>query len=534
MVDTYQKHLSNMHFLVVGMVLVAMLTSLFFISFSAQTVSAASLVVTSNLDTDADGSVGPSLPFDEADGAGLSLREAIAWANDADTITFSNPMTIYKSSFYGAFTLTKNIIINGDVNGDGTPDVTLNGDGYGTVLKTEHRSADCVLEYLHFSDGYGDRGGGMSNLDSFLKVIGCIFSDNFAYSGGGGIYNEASSPVVVNCTFFDNYSAIGGGMMNFSSSPTVTNCTFSRNSYLNGGAGIYNYHNSSAIITNCIFWGSNSEIASVSSTPTVTCCDIQFGYPGTGNIEQDPLFVNPGAGNFHLQSGSPCVDKGSNTAPSIQTTDFENDARIIDGDGNSSAIVDMGADELLYEPVFSTISFTKTVDKNQPSPGDNLRYTITATNTGEAAAGGVYFSDSIDSNVKLLDYSVTTSQGAVIQGTMLYDDTVLVNLGSIPVSGSATITFEVQIDDPTTARQISNQAFIQGTNLSDIYSDDPTTITPGDPTVVDMKSPSPNKIGGEVAPVEKMKILLPLIGLAMVLGLAFYLGMRAVKRYRIH
>ena len=78
----------------------------------------------------------------------------------------------------------------------------------------------------------------------------------------------------------------------------------------------------------------------------VTYSDIEGGYTGTGNIDANPLFVNPAANDYHLQPTSPCIDVGSNAAvPSWLTTDYEGDPRIWDGDGDGNAVVDMGADE---------------------------------------------------------------------------------------------------------------------------------------------------------------------------------------------
>jgi hypothetical protein len=49
-------------------------------------------------------------------------------------------------------------------------------------------------------------------------------------------------------------------------------------------------------------------------------------WPGTGNINADPLFV--GDGDYHLLPGSPCIDSGtSDTAP---TTDIESNLRYDD------------------------------------------------------------------------------------------------------------------------------------------------------------------------------------------------------------
>ncbi len=46
---------------------------------------------------------------------------------------------------------------------------------------------------------------------------------------------------------------------------------------------------------------------------------------GTGNISADPLFVAALSGDYHLQSGSPCIDAG--TSQYAPTTDFEGTTR---------------------------------------------------------------------------------------------------------------------------------------------------------------------------------------------------------------
>jgi len=66
---------------------------------------------------------------------------------------------------------------------------------------------------------------------------------------------------------------------------------------------------------------------------------------GATDISENPNFVNRGGGNFHLQSISPCIDVGDNNILNLPHTDFEGDPRIIDGDNDGAATVDMGADE---------------------------------------------------------------------------------------------------------------------------------------------------------------------------------------------
>ncbi|NIQ40034.1 MAG: hypothetical protein GTN81_15845, partial [Proteobacteria bacterium] len=71
--------------------------------------------------------------------------------------------------------------------------------------------------------------------------------------------------------------------------------------------------------------------------------DIQGGYPGDGNIDQDPSFVDPDNGDFHLQPGSPCIDAGTDNVQDLPLEDFEGDPRIA-GSGP-----DMGVDEVVAE-----------------------------------------------------------------------------------------------------------------------------------------------------------------------------------------
>ncbi|MCD4811225.1 hypothetical protein K8R14_01290 [bacterium] len=76
-----------------------------------------------------------------------------------------------------------------------------------------------------------------------------------------------------------------------------------------------------------------------------TYSDISDGEPGEGNISANPMFVDANGGDYHLQPSSPCIDAGANDVPALPETDFEGDSRIIDGDNDGTATVEMGADE---------------------------------------------------------------------------------------------------------------------------------------------------------------------------------------------
>jgi hypothetical protein len=158
--------------------------------------------------------------------------------------------------------------------------------------------------------------------------------------------NYYSSPVLANCTFWGNSAERwGGGMFNHSSSPALTNCTFWGNS-AGGGGGVYNDYDSSPALTNSILWSDTPDEIynyNLSGIPIIAFSDIQGGYVGEGNIDADPLFLEPDNGDFHLGPGSPCIDAGTN--PGAPATDYEGDPRPIDGDGDGTATVDMGVDE---------------------------------------------------------------------------------------------------------------------------------------------------------------------------------------------
>jgi parallel beta-helix repeat protein len=253
------------------------------------------------------------------------------------------------------------------------------GDGKPVVRCDTFETAATVLEGFTITGGTGDTvlsangyGGGMFNNDTSPTVTYCTFSGNTTFVGGG-MYNDLNfggNPTVTHCTFSGNTASnLGGGMGNSGGSPPVTNCTFSGNTASGIGGGMYNTSISAPTVTNCIFWGNSPDgignFISGGSTPTVSSCDVQGVLPagtvdGGGNINTNPFFVDADgpdntAGteddNLRLQSGSPCIDAGDNTAvPAGITTDLDGNLRFIDGPPLDTGIgtpplVDMGVYE---------------------------------------------------------------------------------------------------------------------------------------------------------------------------------------------
>ena len=81
-------------------------------------------------------------------------------------------------------------------------------------------------------------------------------------------------------------------------------------------------------------------------------CDVQGGYAGVSNINSDPLFVNPAAGNFRIPRMSPCRDTGNTSLLLMDILDVNgnmvlNEQLPIDiyDEPRVVGIVDIGADE---------------------------------------------------------------------------------------------------------------------------------------------------------------------------------------------
>jgi hypothetical protein len=103
-------------------------------------------------------------------------------------------------------------------------------------------------------------------------------------------------------------------------------------------------------IANSILRGNVPHQIDYAGDPRVYYSNVQGGWPGSGNIDQDPAFVDASNGDFHLTHPSPCRNAGDNGFIFIQL-DFEGDPRIAGG------LVDMGADEF-YTHLYVTGSKT--------------------------------------------------------------------------------------------------------------------------------------------------------------------------------
>lgn len=215
-------------------------------------------------------------------------------------------------------------------------------DGRGAVymIDSEVEVTDSVF-YKHISG----RGGAIYSTSateggSKLTVINSAFSVNKMTEQGGALYLNRTNTDIVNSVFFKNY---------YGYTPSGTY-----------GGAIYRADNGSLTVTNSIFksntagTGKHIHDAAGNATVTYSCIVDTSVYAGTGNINTEPLLIEPEWTplNFGLQEGSPCIDTGSNApfetggiAEEI-TKDLIGNDRIIKGKAETpSSVVDMGAVE---------------------------------------------------------------------------------------------------------------------------------------------------------------------------------------------
>jgi len=227
--------------------------------------------------------------------------------------------------------------------------------------------------------GYG--GGGLQGIGALAVIRGNVFEQNSTAGIGGGLFLMGNAQVAANIV----RDSVGrSGIVCFDGAPEITDnlvignqgdgiecvgpsvsAVVRRNTIVNNDYGaVFVDMGASVSINSSILRGNGTapgnEIFIASGYATVQWSNVQGGYAGTGNIDQDPQFTNPAAGDYTLAATSPCVDAGDpgdlDCGPG-----FLDEPRRLDGLLNGSRIVDMGARE------FGNIRLGLTVDPVTPS-----------------------------------------------------------------------------------------------------------------------------------------------------------------------
>ncbi|MBI5863736.1 MAG: hypothetical protein HZB38_04365 [Planctomycetes bacterium] len=286
----------------------------------------------------------------------------------------------------GPTVLSGFIIIGGYANGLDTPHTR----GGGVCSRLAGRDPGEPVGGVQFNRlklryNYASNGGGgiyVTYKDISFKFANCSFEHNFTddYDGGGGLLSAYVVSELANCLFYDNHTtnSPGGGAAIIGLTPNentlnrVQNCTFGGNSAPSwyGGGGLYTdaltpppNGNPGTLIANSILWDNTpNQIEQPYNSVIVANSNVQgtSPWPGTCNINTDPLFANSAAGDLHLSLTSPAIDVGNAVAVPPDWTDvndnsttenpipwdLDTEVRIMPvPDGAQPCHVDMGAYE---------------------------------------------------------------------------------------------------------------------------------------------------------------------------------------------
>jgi parallel beta-helix repeat protein len=236
----------------------------------------------------------------------------------------------------GSAEILDNVISNNrNVSGGG---IYIPGGGASPIIKRNVIKGNSV--------SLGAQGGGIYMVNSSSPLIVQNLITGNQATTGGGIYWSVSGirgPILINNTIADNDATFGSGV------------------FADGADDQLELTNNIIVAKpgqTALFCGSFDGGPIIRSNNIFSTDGMAYGgscsdSTGTnGNISADPLFANPAQGDYHLQQGSPSIDSGDNLAPNLPDADIDGDTRILDGDGNGTAIIDMGVDEFLAPPSF--------------------------------------------------------------------------------------------------------------------------------------------------------------------------------------
>ncbi len=277
---------------------------------------------------------------------------------------------------YAPQTVVSGLTITGASFGYGT---AYHGGGLYIEASQRVMVSDCVISNNTVSGG-DTFGGGLYALESDVTVSSCLVQSNRSTTAGGGtrktrgggLCSEFGRLTVLNSKILDNTCSLrgsGGGIWFSGLAANMRNVLISGN-YASSGQYSDSYRGSGLWIDggtvelgnctvadnvedgisrvsgtvnllNSIVWNNVSDIV---GTVNVSHSNVGTGGygevpDGDGNITADPLFTDPGDGDYRLQRGSPSIDRGLNQDWMIGATDLAGVRRIFQGR------VDMGCYE---------------------------------------------------------------------------------------------------------------------------------------------------------------------------------------------
>lgn len=462
----------------------------------------ATLLVTTNSDSGDDATLGADLAADMTDGGGLSLREAIGRAASGDTITFDldgattgnqgGTITLGGTEL----TLSQNITIDGDLDGDDIPDVTISGNNASRIFNLT--GGTITLDGLTVTGGNAgaNNGGGVlisngvtatiqnsvinnnaANLGAGIEHIGTQLTiensriDNNAATGVVGGIRSLSDLTINNSSLVGNSSGNVRALFQNGGTLNITNTTFAQHTSGSGGATIQASSNATVNITNSTITGStnvalslfngadatvtNSIIASTSSTVSLEPNSLNTGtsltFSGTNILSESAIGSTSGTAPTiqsslsNIFAGTVTTDNVSGgalqTAGNVQVAITQSNITAGAAPNNDAPVITLPSVADITEDA-TNVAIADTI---QIADTDNDNQTVTITPTG-----GTVSIDVSGSGVNVTTGDGTDDSSLVFTGTLTQVNSALDSLTFSPtlnLNGTNAGSIRVQTSD---------------------------------------------------------------------------------------
>jgi hypothetical protein len=255
-------------------------------------------------------------------GTGLTLLDTTVASNTGTTVGGIHS--------YGGLRIESSAILGNTATGTYSAVAGIQALGGPQTITNSTIAGNAAHAFVQYGGlDYGDAHGGIASQGD-LTITNTTLSSNSAYGAAlasGGI--TASDLVLANSIVFENGAAT-------SATGTAIESILMRR------------------ICGCSLRGCCPP-----TTSQVSHSLVQGGWSGLGNLDADPLFVQPASSDYRLLPGSPCIDAGDSLAvPPHIWTDLAGKRRFIDDPLTPDTgqphqlwpVVDMGAHEFGLEP----------------------------------------------------------------------------------------------------------------------------------------------------------------------------------------
>jgi len=290
------------------------------------------------------------------DPSNISGQAAGTWSPTYGTYTITGDVTVPAGAVLSIEPSTNIVVnnnskiqINGRIEAHGSERGLINfsTDDTWKGIKIIDSQENNLIDYCYFT---GSTESAVDIDNSTVDVLNSTFYENTNTSQKGPAINvlDASDVLIEGNIIANNYSSILAGAIALDNASVEISHNIIVNNEANFAAiGMKNGSNASVInntiannkanyacfyllssypnVQNTIIIHDGLIFTTFSSNPIVNYSCISGGYSGTGNISDDPQFVNPTAGDgnaynglnadWSLQSTSPCIDTGDPSSP---------------------------------------------------------------------------------------------------------------------------------------------------------------------------------------------------------------------------